>query len=179
MTYEDEKNFLAEIAKIAPVKVLYHRFANDSQMDVKTLQPIGTVLGDGQLFIMNSVVQKNLKTDFFPTHGNNIIDQHASEVVEFDRCEMIHRRRSWLANGRLWFSESPLLGNETKSDPFKKWANSLLRWVRSHYEKHPKDGFIAPEAFALSNAGKLQLGPSEEPDIPYEEQRRILGLPPQ
>jgi hypothetical protein len=63
-----------------------------------------------------------------------------------------------------------------KSDAFVKWANSLLKWVRRRYERDAKGNYVAPNALELSKAGKLQLGPSDEPELSLEERKRILGL---
>jgi len=63
-----------------------------------------------------------------------------------------------------------------KSDAFIKWANSLLKWVRRKYERDAKGNYVASNALELSNAGKLQLGPSDEPELSLEERKRILGI---
>jgi hypothetical protein len=79
-----------------------------------------------------------------------------------------------LSGGRLWFAEQTIYVK--KSDAFIKWANSLLKWIRRNYERDARGVYVAPNALELSKAGKLQLGPSDEPELSLEERKRILGL---
>ena len=44
------------------------------------------------------------------------------------------------------------------------------------YERDARGIYVAPNALKLSKAGKLQLGPSDEPELSLEERKRILGL---
>jgi hypothetical protein len=44
--------------------------------------------------------------------------------------------------------------------------------LREGYQRQ----YAAPNALELSKAGKLQLGPSAEPELSLEERKRILGL---
>jgi hypothetical protein len=173
MTHEDEKNFLGAISKLAPVKLLSSRFSDKSNMEILCLQPVSAVFE--KVYLVNSNLPPRITTRFYSENGIHVIDHRESEVVELVRAGSV-TGNTWMNNGRLWFEENS--SHEKKSEAFIKWANSLLRWIRSHYVKHG-DYWAAPEAVALSERGKLQLGPGSEPTIPLAERRRILGLPPE
>ena len=174
MTYEDEKNFLASISRPGHVKLLQRYFADPLEREIESLRPIGNLKGDADLCLVNTTVEVRLKVNSYPEQSRHIIDLAESEAVEFSRCAPF---KNWLNDGRLWFDEHTSHGK--KSTAFLKWANSLLKWIRSHYEKDDSGlYFIAPDALALSEAGKLQLGPPTEPELSLEERRRILGLQP-
>jgi len=172
MTYEDEKNFLAAIQGLAPVKLIYNTFTDEANMEVTTLQPVGSARCDTHLSLVNPRIQAPIKHQFFPSQSYHCVDLLESDVVEFSRSAPF---KTWLNDGRLWFDEKSSQGK--KSAEFLKWANSLLRWVRSHYEKDASGFYyVAPQALELSKAGKLQLGPSAEPSLSLEERKRILGI---
>ena len=171
MTHGDEKEFLASVRELGPLSVIFNTFTDESAMEVQSLQPVGISVYDDNLSLVNPTVGA-IKYEFYPSQTYYCVDLTESEVVQFNRCKSVD---SWLANGRLWFEEKTSQGR--KSAAFSKWANSLLRWVRRHYEK---DGsglyYVAPQALELLKAGKLQLGPPSEPPLSLEERKRILGV---
>lgn len=172
MTHEDEMNFLASIGTLAPVKLVWRYFEDKSKMEMESVGPVGSLKGDADLCLVNGIVETQLKLNTYSGPLHHSIDLAESEVVEFSRCEPF---KTWLNDGRLWFDEQTSHGR--KSAAFLRWANSLLRWVRSHYEKDESGlYFVAPYALELSKAGKLQLGPSAEPQLSLEERKRLLGL---
>ena len=171
MTCEDEKNFLAAIEAMAPVKLIYNTFADEANMEIPTLQPVGSAPGDAHLSLFNPRIQAPIEQQFYPSPSYHCVDLLESEVVEFSRSAPF---KTWLNDGRLWFEDKA--SQRRKSDAFLKWANSLLKWIRSHYEKDASGLYVAPQALELSKAGKLQLGPSAEPSLSLEERKRILGI---
>ena len=46
MTYEDEKNFLTAIEAVAPVKLIYNTFTDESAIEVRSVQPVGIAVYD-------------------------------------------------------------------------------------------------------------------------------------
>jgi hypothetical protein len=186
MTHEDEKNFLASISDLAPVRLDYQTFTEPSHMELESFVPVGHCGGNfhpnyfrnAHLCLVNATLGTPPKVDSYPQHSYRSIDLAESEVVEFTRCKLAKGQykpsRIWLSSGRLWFAEQTMHGR--KSDAFIKWANSLLKWVRRHYERDARGNYVAPNALELSKAGKLQLGPSMEPELSLEERKRILGL---
>lgn len=184
MTHEDEKNFLASISDIAPVRLVHKTFTEPSQLDLESFEPVGSREGkapfclNAHLCLVNATLRTPPKVNSYPQHSWRFVDPAESEVVEFLRCELAKGRykpsRTWLSNGRLWFAEQTI--HVRKSDAFVKWANSLLKWVRKNYERDARGVYVAPNALELSKAGKLQLGPSAEPELSLEERKRILGL---
>ncbi len=172
MTYGDEKDFLDSVRELGPLSVIFNTFTDESAMEVQSLQPVGISVFNNNLSLVNPTIVGAVKYEFYPSQAYYCIDLAESEVVQFNRCKSVD---SWLANGRLWFDEKTSQGK--KSAAFSKWANSLLRWIRSHYERDASGlYFVAPKALELSKAGKLQLGPSAEPSLSLEERKRILGI---
>ena len=177
MTHEDEKNFLASISDLAPMRLVYQTFTGPSHMDLESFDPVGSREGNGRLCmeahlcLINATLGTPPTVNSSPQHSYRSIDLAESEVVEFHRCEPFKAR---LMDGRLWFAEQTMHGR--KSDAFVKWANSLLKWIRRNYEKDARGIYVAPNALELSKVGKLQLGPSAEPELSLEERKRILGL---
>jgi hypothetical protein len=186
MTHEDEKNFVASISDLAPVRLIYKTFTEPLHMELGSFTPVGHSGGNfhpnyfqnAHLCLVNPTLATVPKVNSSPQHSYCSVDLAESEVVEFTRCQLDKGRykpfQTWLNSGRLWFTEQTMDGR--KSDAFIKWANSLLKWVRRHYERDAKGNYVAPNALELSKAGKLQLGPSAEPELPLEERKRILGL---
>jgi hypothetical protein len=184
MTHEDEQNFLASINDLAPVRLVYKVFQDPSHMELESFEAVGSREGnasgwpEAHLCLINATLGTPPKVDSNPQHSYCSIDPSESEVVEFTRCGPAKGRykpsKTWLGGGRLWFAEQDI--GVRKSDAFIKWANSLLKWVRRNYERDARGIYIAPKALELSKAGKLQLGPSDEPELSLEERKRILGL---
>jgi len=178
MTYEDEKNFLASISDLAPVRLVRQSFIPPSLMDLESLAPVGSREGDADLCLVNTTLATPPKVNSYPQQPRHYIDRHESEVVDFDRCKLAKGQykpsQTWLSSGRLWFAEQDM--HVRKSDAFVKWANSLLKWVRRNYERDARGIYVAPNALELSEAGKLLLGPSDEPELSLEERKRILGI---
>jgi hypothetical protein len=186
MTHDDEKSFLASISDLAPVRLIYMTFTEPSHMELQSFAPVGHSGGNfhpnyfqnAHLCLVNATLGTPPKVNSSPQHSYRSVDLAESEVVEFTRCQLSQGQHkpshTWLSSGRLWFAEQTMDGR--KSDAFIKWANSLLKWVRRNYERDPKGNYVAPNALELSKAGKLQLGPSDEPELSLEERKRILGL---
>lgn len=186
MTHEDEKNFLASISDLAPVRLIYKTFTESSPMELESFAPVGHSGGNfhpdyfqnAYLCLVNATLGTVPKVNSSPQHSYRSVDPAESEVVEFLRCKMSKGQykpsQTWLSAGRLWFTEQTMEGR--KSDAFIKWANSLLKWVRRKYERDARGNYAAPNALELSKAGKLQLGPSDEPELSLEERKRILGI---
>ena len=170
MTHEDEKEFLEAVREFGSVRMMRNFFSIESEREILSL-PVDVTTNDGNLSLVNVSVGSVPNYEFFPSSRNHCIDLAESNVVQFNRCKIVN---SWLMNGRLWFEEKSNQGK--KSAIFLKWANSLLKWIQSNYYKDDAGNFVAPRAFELSKAGKLQLGPPIKPPISLEERKRILGL---
>lgn len=169
MTHEDERDFLESVSQRSPIKVIYSTFPDPSCMVIESLAPVGRVVGDTHLSLVYAAPEAYIRHEFFSTRGYYCIDTCESEVVQFTRCE---RKGIWLTDGRLWFDEQSL--HRRKSTYFVKWANSLLRWVRTHYRRDDHGYYLAPHALELSESGTIRLGHLFVPSISIEEQKRIL-----
>src|SRR5262249_18513793 len=148
MTYEDEKNFLASISDLAPVRLVFKSFAHPSPMEVGSFEPVGGHKDDANLCLINATLGTVPKVNFSPKISYQFVDPAESEVVEFLRCKLdkghYKPSQTWLNAGRLWFTEQTMEGR--KSDAFIKWANSLLKWVRRKYERDARGDYAAPNA---------------------------------
>lgn len=171
MTYKDEKAFLDAIRRFGPLTVARSTFVDESKVEIHSIQEIGTMSNDANLVFVNAPNTSSFKHEFFPTSGSHCFDVAESEIVQFYRCKAV---KEWVTNGRLWFEENSL--NGLKKPAFVKWANALIKWVRSNYTKNNEGHFVGPNAYELAKAGKLQLGPPTEAPLSLAERRRILGL---
>jgi hypothetical protein len=171
MTHEDEKSFLASINRLAPVRLVYQLFSDPSHMELTSFAPVASRdVVNANLCLVNTTLVTPLKVYSCPKQPSQV-DKLESEVVEFHRCEPF---KTMLIHGRLWFAEQTM--GVRQSDAFIKWANSLLKWVRRNYARDARGYYVAPNALELSKAGKLQLGPSDEPELSLEERKRMFGL---
>jgi hypothetical protein len=89
------------------------------------------------------------------------IDSVISPAVEFDRC---YHDETMVRRGRLYFHEGFFYDEADnwveKPKEFISWANSLLRWIRSHYKRDPKTGFyVGPSAWEWASQQGGQLNP--------------------
>jgi hypothetical protein len=162
MTYEDEKEFLQALRLKAPVRLICQVFKDESAMEMPEILPVKK---DMSAFM--ALVNSNCSTRFnyrcVPEHKNYFFDQQNSEAIEFSRSEPRDDNR--ITDGRLWFQETWYENRESegrKSEEFCKWANSVLRWIRSHYHKREDWDYVGPHAFKLWQEGKLKLGYSAD-----------------
>jgi len=171
MTYQDEKDFLEAIRQLGPAKVICNTFADESKMEIPSLQPVGTIANDTNLSLVNQAIDTTIKHKFYQSQSYHCVDCAESEVVQFNRSKPVN---AWLANGRLWFDEKINTGE--KSMAFLKWANSLLKWIRKNYHRDKAGHYVGPNALKLSTEGRIRLGPTIESSITLEERKRIFGL---
>jgi hypothetical protein len=109
MTYEDEKNFLASISDLAPMRLVFKSFAHPSPMELGSFEPVGSHKDDAHLCLVNATLGTVPKVNSYPQHSYRFVDPAESEVVEFLRCELAKVQykpsQTWLSNGRMWFSD--------------------------------------------------------------------------
>jgi hypothetical protein len=93
-------------------------------------------------------------------HGYWFVNELNSPVVEmaksFVQDQMIRR-------GRLYFNTGYYDQEDhwvEKSKEFIRWADSLLRWIRSHYVIERTTGwYIGPQAQQMVDSGEYTLNP--------------------
>jgi hypothetical protein len=89
-----------------------------------------------------------------------VVDVHQSPVVEL--MPSVYDG-DVLGRGRLYFLPGHYDGNDqyvNKPGDFLKWADSLLRWIRRHYRRHPETGwYVGPHAdrWVSHDGGQLSL----------------------
>src|SRR5882757_2253458 len=115
MTHEDEKNFLASISDLAPVRLIYKTFTEPLHLELESFEPVGGREGntplclEAHLCLVNATLKSPPKVNSHPQHSYRFVDPAESEVVEFLRCEPAKGQykpsQTWLSNGRLWFTE--------------------------------------------------------------------------
>src|SRR5947209_17601713 len=82
------------------------------------------------------------------------ISEDRSWVVELFRC---FYDGTVVRRGRLYYvpayydSEDQLV---KKGQDFCEWADRLLRWIRNHYKRGSRDGYVGPYALKWISEGK-------------------------
>lgn len=87
-----------------------------------------------------------------------LIEPFDSSVIEFYRCFLRPDRPDTLTSGRLWTEMRRLTPDkqafEYKGDEFKKWYDSLARWIRRRYHR-VGDRYVGPRAYEWHLAGGI------------------------
>lgn len=86
-----------------------------------------------------------------------LVDNNQSPVIEFGRC---YYDGNILGRGRLYI-QTGFYGDEEqeKEKQFINWADKILKWIRTHYNRDSKTGYyIGPHAkkWILHKGGLLR-----------------------
>ena len=135
-------------------------------------------LPDGQIITVNTLTQKyelngrkvqktylvqehhleNLKIQ--PIGSSNLwyVDNTSSLAVEFMKSTVIERQ---IHRGRLYFEAGYFEPDgqwSAKPEDFVRWADSLIRWIRTHYAKDDRTQFyVGPNTQKMIEAGDYTL----------------------
>jgi hypothetical protein len=100
---------------------------------------------------------ENILVKYVASQNYWLIDDNQSPVVEFGRC---YFDGSILGRGRLYFRTGFYSDEEQeKEKQFINWADKILKWIRTHYNRDPKTGYyIGPHAkkWILHKGGQLR-----------------------
>src|SRR3954464_13452572 len=125
MAHQDEKNFLASISDLAPVRLIYKTFTEPLHMELQSFAPVGHCGGNfhpnyfqnAHLCLVNATLGTPPKVNSSPQHSYRSVDLAESEVVEFTRCKLAKGQykpsHTWLSSGRLWFAEQTMDGRKS------------------------------------------------------------------
>lgn len=171
MTFEDECAFIGWV-KAKTDCILIREVAKNGQVSrIESLVPVADEPSLESALLVRVVDLEDVQMELIPTLKIYSVDALNSPVIQWTRPMMMS---NWLASGRLWFEERSNQGK--KSEGFRRWANSLLRWLRRNYV--PLDDrpyLVGPMAERMAAAGKLKLGPPME-GIDHDVAQKILGL---
>ena len=93
MTREDEKNFLASISDLAPVRLVYRIFGDPSHMELESFAPVGHCGGNfhpnyfrnAHLGLVNATPGTPPKVNSSPQHSYRSVDLAESLGVRWPR----------------------------------------------------------------------------------------------
>ena len=153
MTHEDEVKFIEELRQKADIDLVYNTFFAENKMVLNPFVPVGLDVYACNTSLLNKTITHRIAYRYIQEQSYFCVDVGSSEVIQFNRSKLDGQRHR---SGRLWFDERTLMG-EPKSDAFIKWANAVLRWIRTHYKKKPDDEYYGPHALALSETGQVEF----------------------
>lgn len=150
MLPEDRDAFLNFVGERDPVIVT----ARDS--DSAEVKPADEAdLGSGNaLCLWNRKLLPHLDREWVPNPGYYRADEFKMPILEFT-CSFA---ADW--EGKPGLGQGRLYGTfENKPQNFKKWYESLVRWIRKSYRKNPKgiDGYVGPAAYEFYKSGGYLL----------------------
>lgn len=79
-------------------------------------------------------------------------------IIEFSRAEVFNDR---MHSGRVWYDprrwREDTKEYEFKSERFRKWAESIYRWIKREYVYIKNEGYAGPDALRRSEAGEFRI----------------------
>jgi hypothetical protein len=149
MTKEDEMEFVRYLRGGATVRLMYNSIEGEEEEEVRDVLPLAGGRASNLSLVNLDVVPEVV---FYPAPlGMRIVNVAESDVVQFNRCES---KDGFLLPGRLWFEERAL--GRTKPEEFKRWARSLLAWIRRAYSRDGDDRFVGPNAETMFRSTGLR-----------------------
>ena len=101
---------------------------------------------------------EDIRVEYVSNQNYWLIDQRYSPVIEFSRCYFDGKI---LRRGRLYFCTGFYSDEEQeKEKQFVNWANKILKWIRTNYDRDPHTGFyVGSHAYkwVQQEGGQLSL----------------------
>ena len=153
MLPEDRNAFLRFVQERDPVVVI------DRSSDSAEALPISDpdVGSDKTLCLWNRKLLPYLERKWIPDPGYYTVDGLNTPILEFTSSfTATWEGKPALGQGRLFGNFEPYLG---KPPEFEKWYESLVRWIRTNYEKNPRGtgGYVGPAAYEFYKRGGYLL----------------------
>ncbi len=152
MTPEDQAEFLHFVQGSDPVLVI----ARDSSSAQVVPADPGSRSGE-TMCLWNRRLLPRLDRTWIPDPGYYRVDEFSKPILEFTPSF----KATWegapaLGQGRLFGVFDAYLG---KPPEFEKWYESLVRWIRTNYEKNPRGtgGYVGPAAYEFYKGGGYLL----------------------
>jgi hypothetical protein len=127
---------------------------SDSPQVGPTAEDVGD---DKTLCLWNRKLLPNLKRKWIPDPGYYRLDTLKEPILEFTPSfTATWEGKPALGQGRLFGNFEPYLG---KPEDFEKWYESLVHWIRQHYQKNPAStgGYIGHAAYEFYQQGGYLL----------------------
>jgi len=150
MLPDDQDVFLRFVQERDPVAV----GARDS--DSAIIEPIAdlNIDRDKTLCLWNRKILPSLEREWVPSPGYFTVSESKMPILEFTSSfTATWEGKPALGQGRLYGIF------EGKPPEFEKWYESLVRWLRTNYEKNPTGtgGYVGPAAYEFYKSGGYLL----------------------
>jgi hypothetical protein len=158
MDRNDEKRFVEFVRSSRDVVILPYDSPDPRFPPLNDLPDYSSDNFSFMLWLFNPRVSSRLETDYVPEQHHYTIDRDTSSVVEFSRTI---REGNIVRPGRLW-AEFKYLDPDRKwalKEPeFKKWYESLAKWIRKNYSREiDPDFYFGPGALKLVKEGGVEV----------------------
>ena len=153
MLQEDRNAFLRFVQERDPV-VISLRDSRSAEVRPITDFDIGD---DKILCLWNRQILPQLQRESVPQRDYFTVDGLKMPILEFTSSFTAKwEEKSALGQGRLFGNFEPHLG---KPEEFQKWYETLVRWIRSNYQKNPRGtgGYVGPAAYEFYEKGGYLL----------------------
>jgi len=154
----DEKRFVEFLRGTGDVIILPYHSPTKNPIGLKNLPNPSSDDFPYHVWLFNRSVSSNLVMEYIPTLNCYMVDQSVSSVVEFSRTV---QRENMMRPGRLWaeFKYLDSKGNWAfKEDEFKKWYESLVKWIRKNHSREiDPDFYSGPGAVELIKKNRLEI----------------------
>jgi hypothetical protein len=159
MDKDDEAQFAEFVKKTGEVLFFVDPSPTSDFKPVAVLPEPHSVRFWSRVWLLNRTVSTKLLTKFVPRLEYYTIDGLRASVIEFDRTI---RDGDILRPGRLWAefrcANETATGWTPKEPEFRKWYESLARWIRKNYSREiDPDYYVGPSALRLIKEGNVQI----------------------
>ena len=155
MTSEDEKDFLDFARSTCNLTVLPYTSKESVFKPLVSLPPLKSQKFWMNAWLVNMDITHNVVTRFIPQQGYYLVDEVASDVLEFSRSIPFDDR---LNRGRIWAEFCSHFDDSTgqwvkKDEELVKWFEKLARWIRKNFKKEDYLIYIGLGAQELLDSG--------------------------
>lgn len=140
MTPKDEETFLEELRGRGGVTILKARSPTASAIKLDNFPRQGTVESREGVVLWNPEVDSTLV--LAPSRDLHFVDKDRSAVIEFSQSVATDEE---IRRGRIWAEMTTPEGSD-KSDGFRKWYDSVARWIRRNYQRNEDGFYVGPDA---------------------------------
>jgi hypothetical protein len=151
MTSKDEKDFLDYARSTCNLAILPYTSKESVFKPLESLSPPKSQDFWWNLWLVNMDISHKVVTKFIPEQGYFLVDESASDVLEFSRSLPFDDR---LNRGRIWAEFYSHFDDNTgqlvkKDQELGKWFERLVRWIRKNFRKEDSLIYIGPCAQEL------------------------------
>ena len=140
MTPSDEAALLGELRKHGGVALVKERSRTTQPTELEGFPRQGTVESREGVVLWNPHVDSTLL--LVPAGSIHFVDKERSAVIEFSQSEVTDEE---IRRGRIW-AEMMTPEGTAKSDGFRKWYDSVARWIKRNYTRNEDGFYVGPDA---------------------------------